>query len=69
LQQIFDGVNLLLAGAQGQRGALRTHGSPARDLGVNVGHNHPRRPFMNTVVGILVLVLIILAIIYFAKRV
>jgi hypothetical protein len=70
MQQIFDGVNLLLAGAQGQRGALRTCGSPVRDRGVSVGHDQSRRPFMpNTVVGILVLVLIILAIVYFAKRV
>ena len=69
-QQIFDGLNLLLAVARGQRGALRTSGSRAIDSGVNLGHNNFRRPFMpNTVVGILVLVLIILAIVYFAKRV
>jgi hypothetical protein len=70
MQQIFDGLNLLLAGARGQRGALRTCGSLVIDCGVNLGHNNSRRPFMpNTVVGILVLVLIILAIVYFAKRV
>jgi hypothetical protein len=70
LQQIFDGLNLLLAAARGQRGALRTCGSRVIDSGVNLRHNNFRRPFMpNTVVGILVLVLIILAIVYFAKRV